>query len=169
MLLSAFWLAAAAAVPLDPITPAWSGQVQCYQPDTARKTCVSIGAYAKDPDGTIQNTATILLRPEPLILMRTTAPVVVRRNAICGTITERDLLAAQFSIGGQPADGPNTEALQNAVRPGYAALLNKEICTVYQSAGDEMSAQITIDGKRMPALDQKVRWVSPADGYSVAP
>lgn len=169
MLLFAFWLAAAAATPLDPITPAWSGKVQCYQPDAARKTCNSIGAYARDPAGTIQNTATILLRPEPLIVMRTTAPVVVKQNAICGTITERDLLAAEFTIAGQAADAPNTEALRNAVRPGYAAVLNREICTTYQPAGDEMNAQITVGGKRMPALDQRVRWVSPADGYSVAP
>lgn len=167
MLLFAFWLAAAA--PLDPIAPAWSGKVQCYQPDAARKTCNSIGSYAKDSTGAIQNTATILLRPEPLIVMRTTAPVVVKQNAICGTITERDLQAAEFTISGQPADEPNTDALRNVVRPGYVALLNREICTTYLPARDQMDAQVTVGGKRMPALDQKVRWVSPADGYAVAP
>jgi hypothetical protein len=169
MLVYAFWLAAAAAAPLDPIAPAWSGKVQCYQPDAARRTCRSIGAYAKDPTGTIQNTATVLLRPEPLIVMRTTAPVAVKRNAICGTVTERDLAAAEFMIAGQPADEPNADALRNVVRPAYAPLLDREICTTYLPAGDLMNAQVTVGGKRMPALDQKVRWISPADGYAVAP
>ncbi|MBU1376556.1 MAG: hypothetical protein KKE02_14025 [Alphaproteobacteria bacterium] len=169
MILAALWFAASVAAANDPIAPALAGKVQCYQPDVARKTCISIGAYAKDASGAIQNTATILLRPQPLIVMRTTAPVVVKNNAICGTITEGDLRAAQFTIAGAPADDANAEALRNAVRPGYAALLNREICTTYVPAGEEMAAQITIGGKRMPALDQRVRWVSPADGYVVAP
>lgn len=169
MLQLAFWLAAAAASPLDPIGPAWSGKVQCHQPNVARKTCNSIGAYARDPAGQILNTATILLRPEPLIVMRTTAPVVVKGNAICGAIAEGDLAAAAFTISGQPADAPNTEALRNAVRPAYAALLNREICTSYLPAGDAMTARVTVGGKRMPALDQRVIWVSTADGYTVAP
>lgn len=168
MILFALWFAASAAA-VDPIAPALAGKVQCYQPDAARKTCNSMGAYRKDPTGTIQNTATILLRPEPLIVMRTTAPVVVKANAICGTITEGDLAAADFTIDGQPADAANAEALRNAIRPGYAAVLNREICTAYVPSGDEMAARISIGGKRMPALDQRVRWISPSEGYSVAP
>jgi len=169
MILLALWLAAAAATPSDPLAPAWSGKVQCYQPDTARKTCVSIGAYAKGPGGTIQNTATVLLRPQPLILMRSTAPVVAKGGAICGTITARDLQSATFTIDGKAADDKTAEALRNAVQPGYASLLNREVCTAEISVGGELTGQVSIDGQRMPALDQRVRWVSPSEGYKVAP
>lgn len=169
MILLAFWLAASAAPLNDPLAPAFAGQVQCYQPDAARKTCASIGVYERDADGTIQNTATVLLRPQPRILMRSRAPVVVKNGAICGVITERDLEAAAFSIDGEAADAANAEALRRAVRPGYAPLLNREICTAYVSKGEEMTGQVSIDGKREPALDQRVRWVAPAEGFTVAP
>lgn len=169
MILLAFWLAASAAPLSDPLAPAFAGQVQCYQPDAARKTCASIGAYERDADGTIQNTATVLLRPQPRILMRSRAPVVVKDGAICGVITERDLEAAAFSIDGEAADVANAEALRRAVRPGYAPLLNREICTAYVPKGEEMTGQVSIDGKREPALDQRVRWVAPAEGFTVAP
>lgn len=169
MILLAFWLAASSAALNDPLAPAFEGKVQCYQPDAARKTCASIGAYEKDADGTIQNTATVLLRPEPRIVVRSRAPVVVKNGAICGVITERDLQAAAFSIDGEPADAANAEALRRAVRPGYAPLLNREVCTAYVPKDQEMTGQVSIDGKRRPALDQRVRWVSPAEGFRVAP
>lgn len=169
MILLAFWLAASASLPADPLAPAFEGKVQCYQPDAARKTCASIGAYERDADGTIQNTATVLLRPQPRILMRSRAPVIVKNSAICGVITERDLQAAAFSIDGEPADAANAEALRRAVRPGYAPLLNREVCTAYVPKDKEMTGQVSIDGKRQPALDQRVRWVSPAEGFTVAP
>lgn len=169
MILLAFWLAASAAPLNEPLAPAFTGQVQCYQPDAARKTCASIGAYERDADGTIQNTATVLLRPQPLILMRSRAPVVVKNGAVCGVIAERDLQAATFSIDGEAADAANAEALRRAVGPGYAPLLNREICTAYEPNGQEMTGRVSIDGKRQPALDQRVRWVSPAEGFTVAP
>ena len=45
----------------DPLAPAHSGMVQCYDPHTDVKTCRAIGAYSFESDGTIQNEATVAL------------------------------------------------------------------------------------------------------------
>ncbi|TAJ71661.1 MAG: hypothetical protein EPO51_11030 [Phenylobacterium sp.] len=168
MILLAFLFAAATA-DLDPLSPAEGGKLQCHAPDVARKTCASIAAYARDPDGTLQNTAAILLRAEPLIVARSKAPVVIKGGAVCGRITEGDFAAMLFTIDGQPADAPNAEAIRNAMRPGFNAILNREICTRYVPTGDQLNGEVSVDGKRRPQLDQPVRWVSPSEGFSVAP
>lgn len=163
------FLLAAVATGLGPLAPAEGGKLQCHTPNVARKTCMSIASYDRDADGTLQNTAVVLLRAEPLIVARSTAPVVVRGDAVCGRITESGFAAMQFTIDGLPADPPNAEAIRNAIRPGFSATLNREICTRYVSAGDQLKGEVSIDGKRRPQLDQPVRWVSPGDGFSVSP
>jgi hypothetical protein len=162
-------LAAAASADSDPLAPAMAGQVQCYTPDTARRTCRSIGAYAKGAGG-VQNTAIVLVSATPLVTMETTAPVQVKGRAICGTLATRDLATARFRIDGQPADPQRLEGLRNAVGKAMEPLIGHEICSSNLASGSgPMTAQASLDGKRAPTLDQQMIWVSPRDGYRVAP
>jgi hypothetical protein len=48
-------------------------------------------------------------------------------------------------------------------------ILGKEICTRYEADGSGLVAKVTIAGADSPAPDQPVKWVSPKDGYTVAP
>ncbi len=68
----ALTLMLAGAEPADPIGPALAGKVQCYAPNVARKTCSSIGAYARTADGHIDNRALVLVSPSPVIILETT-------------------------------------------------------------------------------------------------
>jgi hypothetical protein len=161
------WGLLLAAALTDPVGPGLRGQVQCYKPDVQRRTCASIGAYARDSEGVIQNTAVVLVSPKPLIVMRTTAPVTVKDGAICGQIAS--LEDAAFTIEGQPATEPQVRALRDALAPGYAALLRREVCTTYRPEGEGLQAEVRIDGQLRPDLDMPVRWVTPAEGYEVKP
>lgn len=153
----------------DPLAPSLKGQLHCYGPNVERRTCVSLGAYAKDAQGVIQNTAVVLMAARPRIVMTTVAPVEVKGGAVCGYIRMRDLQAASFVIDGTPADSTDAEAVRKAVAPAYAPFLDKEFCTVYRADGPGLVGEVTVDGVRRRELDQRVRWVSPADGYAVAP
>lgn len=166
MISLALLLAAAAA---DPVGPGLQGQVQCYRPNPEQHSCVSIGAYARDANGVIQNTATVLLAPKPVIVMRSTAPVEVKAGAICGKIAAHDLEIATFTVDGRPADDATAAKVRQAIAPVYAPLLGREVCTTYVPDGETLWARASVDGVRRPDLDARVRWVSPSEGYEVKP
>ena len=153
----------------DPLAPSLKGQLNCYGPNVERKTCVSIGAYAKDAQGVIQNTAVVLMASSPQIVMTTKAPVEVKAGAVCGYIRLRDLETASFVIDGTPADATDAEAVRKAVAPAYAPFLDKEFCTVFRTDGPGLVGEVTVGGQRRRELDQRVRWVAPSEGYAVKP
>ena len=159
----------AAAPAVDPIAPAFRGEAQCYAPDPARKACRSIGEYAKRPDGRIANTATVLLSPNPVVVMRTVAPVEVKDGQVCGVIRSEDLASATFTIDGQAADETTAKSLRDYVAPGFAPMFNHEVCTRYVTDGAMLKGLVSLDGRRRPDLDQPVRWVAPSEGFSVKP
>jgi hypothetical protein len=45
----------------EPITPAGKGQLQCYSPNTNRKTCNSLASYKPGARGSIDNVAIVLI------------------------------------------------------------------------------------------------------------
>jgi hypothetical protein len=157
------------ALAADPIAPAWAGQAQCYAPKVATKACASIGAYARDARGVIKNTAEVLLSVEPRIVMTTVAPVEIKGAAICGVIRQLDLDTAIFALNGALADNATAAAIRRSIAPGYASVLNREVCSTEVKVADGLVAQVTIDGARRPELDQPIRWISPAEGYAVKP
>jgi len=160
--------AVAGAAPEDPIGPAKQGLVQCYAPDAAKKTCRSIGAYAVQADGTIQNAATTLISKSPAIVMRTTAPVKIKAGAVCGVIQQADLDNASFTYEGAALQGDDLAKLKAAIGSAMTPLIGHEVCTTFTANGDMLSGEVSLDGARKPDMDQKVVWVSPSD-YSVAP
>jgi hypothetical protein len=163
-------LAAADALPAypDPIGPAATGQAQCYAPDTTRKTCNSLAFYKAREDGTFDNTAIVLLSPSPVVVMQTVTPVTVVDGAVCGKIEADQVTSATLTVNGQalaPADAaPALARLSTAMQP----IFDHQICTRYIPDGAQFTAKATLDGNPQPP-DQKVIWVSPSDGYHVAP
>ncbi|HVC59441.1 MAG TPA: hypothetical protein VND19_03620 [Acetobacteraceae bacterium] len=174
----AFWLFVvmwAACSPVQgaildsPITPAAQGQLQCYTPDVARKTCQSLAAYKGGANGAIDNIAIVLISQIPPVVMTTDSPVVIKANQVCGSIRPQDIDAASFTVGGGPADPAQTATLRQQMESAMKGLFGHEICTAYVSAHGSLLATVTVDGVSQPTMDQRVIWVSPTDGYTVSP
>ena len=160
----------AQAQPLGgPIAQAADGRAQCYAPDIARKTCQSLAFYKADATGVIQNTAIVVLSPDQPITMQTTTPVTIRAEEVCGFIRAQDIDAATFAVNGVAVTGAQAAQLRAAMRSAMSSLFGHEICTAYVPNGAALSAQVSEDGVRKPAMDQAVIWVSPVDGYRVSP
>ena len=154
------------SVPSDPLGPARAGLLQCHSPDTARKTCAALAGYTFEVDGRILNQAEVMLTPSPLIVMRNVSPVVVRDGAVCGELAGLD--NAVFTSGGRPVAPAMASMIRAQVSAAFAQI-GKEACTTYTPQGDGLLAQVAVDGVARPELNQPVIWVSPSDGYVVAP
>jgi hypothetical protein len=163
-------VAATGAVLPPPIADAAREKLQCYQPDMVRKTCRSMASYGSDASGKIINPATVLISARPAIVMATTTRVVVRAGRVCGVIRQEDVAAAEFTVDGLPATPEQTTMLREQVAVIQKPMIGPEICTAYVRDGAMLVAKATIGGvATKPAMDQKVIWVTPTEGYRVAP
>jgi hypothetical protein len=169
MLLASATLPAQASQTSDPLAPAASGMLQCYAPDVAKHSCQSLAGYRKRPDGSYDNAATIMLSPSPLVTMETLSPVTVDAGAVCGAIRQQDIDAAVISVNGQKLSDADAAGARSQIATGLAFLIGKRICTTYVPDGAQLVAKATIDGEAQPAMDQKVIWVAPTDGFHVGP
>ena len=152
----------------EPLTPAGRGEVQCYAP-TDHKTCASIAGYVANGDGTFANNASVMLSKQPFVVMQTTTPVSIRGGAVCGVIHSQDIIGGSLRINGQAVPPDKAAPLLTRIAASLDQVIGHEICTVYTPDGNDVVARATMDGKAQPAQDQKVIWVAPADGYTVAP
>ena len=156
------------AVPTpDPLAPAASGMLQCYAPDTERHLCQSLAGYRKRADGSYDNAATVMLSPSPPVVMETVTPVTIDAGAVCGAIRTQDIDAAVISVNGQKLSDADATTARSRIATAMAALVGKRICTTYVPDGAQLVAKATIDGEAQPAMDQKVIWVAPTDGFHV--
>lgn len=162
-------LAASGAQLPEPIAPAQRGQVQCYQPDAARRICRSIGAYEAGPDGKIANTAWVLVNEAPAIVMKTIAPVEIKDGRTCGRLTAELVDASSFTLAGAETDAARTDQFRGVVKDMLGQLFGREVCVGYVADGSGLIGQGFVDGVRMPAMDQRVVWLPPGHGYRVAP
>jgi hypothetical protein len=166
MLIFALLTAAAYAAPLE---PAATGKMQCYMPDTARKTCASLALYKQNADGTYANTAIILLNKSPAVVMETITPVRIVSGAVCGSIRAEDIAAGKLTVNGHILTPEQAAPALAQISTAMAGIIGHDICTTYTDSGQGLIAKSTIDGAAQPAMDQPVKWVAPEDGYTVAP
>jgi len=169
-LLSAAALDPGPADAADPLGPAGSGQLQCYRPDRARKTCFSLAAYRAAAGGGYVNAATIPISPDGVVTLTTETPVRVVAGAVCGAIRAEDIARGTINAGGTAVTPEQAAPLLAQVATMMAGLIGREICTRYEPAPDgDLLARVTIDGAEQPNQTQRVAWVGADEGYRIVP
>jgi hypothetical protein len=153
----------------DVLAPAREGKLQCFEPNAANKTCQSIGGYTFNTNGVIDNTADVLIMPQPVIVMRVISPVTLRDGAICGPLTLADIDGATFTIDGAAASAEDAQSIKTALAEQLAPMLNVETCITLTPVDGGFRADTAMAGTPRPDLSQRVIWVRPEDGYRVAP
>jgi hypothetical protein len=141
--------------------------LQCYAPNTSAKTCQSIAGYVFKADGTIINTAEVLIAPSPVVTLKTAEPVTVKAGAVCGQLSGLD--DAEVLVAGKPAEAAVSAQVRQQLLAAMAPMLGKEICTSYLQGNGALAASATLDGRPVPEMAATVLWVAPTDGYGVRP
>lgn len=162
-------LVVAAAANADPLAEARTGKMQCYRPDTARKTCVALASYIFETNGTITNKAVVLISPQQMVTMTTSSSVVIKGEAVCGPMRREDIEGAEIAVNGTKLPDEQAAGVRGQLVQAISNQLGKEVCTTYVPSGDKLAAQVTVDGAANPLYTQDVLWVKADDGYQVAP
>jgi len=152
-----------------PIGPAADGKAHCYSPDMARKTCASLAIYSHNAAGDIVGATTVVLAKGPVVTMSTASVMTVEGGRLCSTLHKADLDAAQFTIDGAAPDDARAVQFHNAVADQFSPIIDHKVCVTYEPDGSGFTAHTSFDGLPRPSLDQRVIWVTPADGWKVTP
>ena len=159
-----------AASVTEQMAPAKQGMLQCQMPDVLFKTCFSLSkVYQAGPSNWIFDTQMVVDLQSPVIAsIKDTASV--RGSEVCNAASATEVSKFTFSLEGRPLPPAEAAKYRAKLRKYYAVLVGKMVCTqiVPNEQGMEM-VQATIDGKRFPAGDYAKKWVSPKDGWTVAP
>jgi hypothetical protein len=148
-----------------------SGKLECYQPDTARKTCLGLGGFTFHKDGSITSSGDILINKDPPLIMHVPPSAVTYRNgAFCGLDRKDDIENATFLLSGKPVNAASDRRIKDDMLAQNANRFGKTICTSYSATGtDRFVMHESIDGVPQPKSDAAMIWVEPDGGYSVAP
>jgi len=150
----------------DPLAASNRGELQCYRPDVEKKTCQSIGSYKRTGSQTYLNTALLAVGTD--MTLETHSPVIIKADAVCGTIRRQELLAGTLRTGNQVIPSEMAKPLLERVAQVISPFFNKEVCTRYEPTGADFTAKVSIDGAYQPDRDVIVKWIAPTDGYTVA-
>jgi len=154
-----------ATAPANPLGRAEQGELQCYQPDVAQKTCQSIAAYRRTGPGAYDNKAIVALGDGATLETRT--PVVLKDGAVCGSISVEDVMAGILTVGNRVLTPEEAKPILDRIVHGMATMIGKEICTRYEPSGTDFKAKATIGGVDQPE-DITVKWIKPTDGYTAS-
>jgi hypothetical protein len=152
------------------MAPAKQGMLQCQMPDVLFKTCFSLSkVYQTGPSTWTIETQMVVDQQSPAIASLKDT-VFVRGTEVCKAANAIDVAKFTFSLEGRPIPSAEAAKYRSKLRQFYAAFGGKMICTqvVPSEQGMEM-VEATIDGKRFPLGDYAMKWVSPKDGWTVAP
>ena len=79
------------------------------------------------------------------------------------------MLAGTLRVDGTVVSPEKAKPILERIAQALAPMSDKEICTKYQPSGTAFTAKIWIGGTYRLDQDQVVKWISPADGYTVTP
>jgi len=145
-----------------------AGDLQCYGPNTARRTCAALSGYDFSRP-VIMNRAEVLISTDPVGTMTTVSPVTIKGGAICGVPSKRDIDTAVITSQGQVLTEAQAAGVKAQIWGLASARAGKELCTTYAPSGDGYTTRYTLDGKPDITPSTTVILVGPKDGYRVAP
>lgn len=154
----------------DPLAPALVGQVQCFDPDPASRTCRSMAALRRNPDGTWATTVTTMPDPAQPLTLEIASTVVVRNGAVCGAVQRDQIMAGHLRYFGQPIPADHALPVLVQIADALGAVIGREVCTVYTAAPGGLIARGSVTGDpRGAGPGQRLSWVRADSGYHVAP
>lgn len=154
---------------VDILAQSKSGKVLCSNPDAATKSCSSITTFSTSVEGAVTETTEILLTPDqPLTVTMSTGSQVVG-GSYCGVMTMDELRRGQVRLSGQALPADRNALVLQRLEASMGPLAGKKACDVIRVENNGLVKYGQIEGVELKLPRKPVMWVSPDDGYKVAP
>lgn len=153
----------------DVLAPAREGKIGCYSPDSEKKTCAATLRFEWDQNGNIIEVDEGPVSANPLIIEQVKDFATIEGGAICQIGTEGTFRTMTYYKNGVQLTGQDAEAFLQARNAIYVSFVGKKVCMDISPYDSVFITQITIDGSPKPSLTNRMKWISPDEGYVLAP
>ena len=168
-MLSIAFLVAASSV-ADQMAPAKQGMVQCQSPDVLFKTCDSLSKVSQIGPDLYRIESEMLVDPDGPVVITEISTVSVQGIQVCDTVRLAEIDQWDVKVAGVPTTAAQAARHRSRIKRQLAFLSGQSICTTVVPGEQNMhNVQATIGGRRVPAFDYAMKWVSPDEGWKVAP
>lgn len=168
MIALSFLLVAASVA--EQMAPAKQGMLQCQMPNLESKTCFSLTTVRQTGPSTYSLKTDMLVDAAGPVIASIRSIVSVRGSEICQVMNPNELAGAEFTFDGRPLAGAEAADYGARLRGDFAGLAGHRVCTQIVPGEQGVVTVIgTLDGKRIPVGDYEMKWVTPGDGWKVAP
>ncbi len=153
----------------DPLAPAKTGKVWCYEPNSENKTCNSFSRFEWDSAGTIWEEDEIAFSADPLVSMKVKATTTLEGSSICQVIAEETFQKAVFMVDGKPATADEDMVYREQYGSRFTSFYGKKFCVEISPYESIFITQVAIDGTPYPSATSRLKWISADEGYVLAP
>lgn len=153
----------------DVVAQVRAGKMLCSNPDTATKTCSTIASYTRREDGTFVEKGEVLISPDQPITLGMSMVVRVDGDAICGTMELTDLQKAAVRVDGMPLPPDRNEAALSKLIEKLKPMAGRKVCEGLQVEDGQLMKYGQVERVDLKLPGKPVSWISPAEGYRVAP
>lgn len=154
---------------VDILAQSKSGKLLCSNPDAATKSCSSISSFKVSADGSVIETTEVLLTPEPTITLTMSIKTEVAGGSNCGVMTLDDLRRGQVRTNGEALSPDRNARVLERLETSMGSLAGKKVCDALRLENDSLVKYGQVEGVDIKLPGKPVMWVSPTDGYTVAP
>lgn len=161
--------AANAQSDLDVIAQSNSGKVLCSNPSAAAKSCSSIASFTVSPNGSVIETAEVLLTPDQPLTLTMSIGTQVAVGSICGVMTLDDLRRGKVRLNGKALPPDRNALVLDRLEASMGSLAGKKACDAIRIEDGRLVKYGQVEGVDIKLPGKPVMWVSTNDGYKVAP
>ena len=152
------------------MAPASQGKLQCLSPIESMKTCDSLSRITQVAPGHYRYEAQILLDADRPVVATERGTLTVQGAKICEKVRLSNLDSMTFRVAGAPASAAETNRYRSDFKRKFAVIAGQTICnTIAPEEDGSHEVETFVAGRRIPGLDYSMKWVSPNDGWKVAP
>jgi len=151
-----------------PLALAGQGYLQCWRPNLLKKTCSGIASYRRTGPGAYDDDTILAIPGSKSLTVETHAAVSIKGGLVCGLVRKQDIESGILREGGRTVPSADAQPVLEQISHALESFDGEETCTRFESSGGNLVAKVSVNGRYRPDLDQKVIWISPTDGYSVA-
>jgi len=163
-------IALATASVAEQMAPAKQGLLQCQIPDAEAKTCFSLSTIRQTGPSTYSFKTDILIDAAGPVIASIQSIVFVHGSEICEVMKLSELTSAGITFDGHRLSGAEAEEYRARLRADFAPVAGHRVCTrIVPGEQGALTVTGTLDGKRIPAGDYAMKWVTADDGWKVAP
>lgn len=159
-----------AASVAEQMAPAKQGMLQCQSPISSMKTCDSLSKVSQVGPDRYRFESEIMLDADGPVLATERNTTTVHGTKVCEPVRLAEINNWTFKVAGAPAGPAQVARFRAVLKQRLAPLSGQTLCTAIVPDEEGMyTVQAFMGGRRVEALDYSMKWVSPNDGWKVAP